>query len=77
MDDQAEITEKRDAARRARRLACYFPDQADGARALAYASELEAQADALEQRWTQRRNSAQGSAPSAGHEGVCTTSGAG
>jgi hypothetical protein len=50
MDDQAEMTAKKDAARRARRLAWFFPDPADRDRALAYAAELDEQADALERR---------------------------
>lgn len=43
-----EASAKRDGARRARRLAGQLPDDADRARLLAFADELEAAAEALE-----------------------------
>jgi hypothetical protein len=46
-DSAAEIRSKREAAERARRLAKEFPAR-DRPRVLAYAEELEAEADALE-----------------------------
>lgn len=44
-----EVAAKRDSARRARRLASQFADPADRARTLAFAEQLEAEAEALEQ----------------------------
>ena len=48
MGDQENISAKREAARRARRLAAHFSHLEDRQRALAFAAELERQADALE-----------------------------
>lgn len=49
MNYQAEITAKREAARRARRFAWGFEAPVDRERALAFATELEEQADAPEE----------------------------
>jgi hypothetical protein len=52
MSDPGEIKAKREAAARARRLSTAITLQADRDRMLAFAAELDAQADALEREMT-------------------------
>ena len=48
LTDQGQIKAKREAAARARRLAQQLTSEADRTRALQFAAELEAEADAME-----------------------------
>jgi alkanesulfonate monooxygenase SsuD/methylene tetrahydromethanopterin reductase-like flavin-dependent oxidoreductase (luciferase family) len=48
MDDRGQIKAKREAAARARRLAAHMTAAQDRERALAFARDLDAEADALE-----------------------------
>jgi hypothetical protein len=49
MSDQGQIKAKREAAAQARRLAVQLTSEPDRTRALEFAAELDAEADALEQ----------------------------